>query len=488
MGATVSPGRTPKHTCCACAVRDAVVRIMRVVFALLLLFQLCTLSLTAQLIRGVVQGGSGAPIAGATVILLDSDESVAARVLTDDVGRFIAEVDHPGYQPRDAQLQGVVRGRVLDAATGEPLSSTTVSMLGDDNLALVTSSTDAHGRFSLPVLDSGTFRVGAERLGYRTAVSEPVTLSPHDTVEVDLRLTPAPLLLDSVLVSVRRAGRSLRAGEQLVFGRLLDDNARIPIPGGTVRLLTERRSVAATAITNEQGQFWLISPRAGTYWLQAGHVGYETAESPAVNLMLGDSIGVDFYLSTQAVLLAPITVTVSRRAWSDRASLIGMEGFLSRYERFARSGFGTFITRDSIAWWESRVRTIGEMLLAKASQVRSVVPFGDPSARELGGAVVMRGGRASGGEIALTCIPRYYLDGAPVPYEIVSGFGPVDLEAVEVYVSPQIPAEFSSGFPPPCGVVAYWSRRTLGVPKGRRSVWRVLAAAALITGSIFIMR
>ncbi len=384
---------------------------------------------------------------------------------------------------RQTQRQGVLHGRVQDATTGKPISSAIVSILGDDSLALVTTSTDTRGLSSLPVLEAGTFRVRAEQLGYRTTVSDSVRLGPSDTVEIELRLAPTPLLLDSILVSVRRAGRSLRAGEQLVFGRLLDDDTRFPIPAGTVRLLTERGSVAASATTTDQGQYWLISPQAGTYRLQAEHIGYETGQSPAVNLMLGDSIGIDFYLSTEAVLLAPIMVTASRRAWSDRASLIGMEGFLSRYERFARSGFGTFMIRDSIAWWETRTRTVGDMLLAKAPQVRSVVPFGDPIARELGGAVIMRGGRASGGVIESVCIPSYYLDGAPVPYTVVSAFGPADLEAVELYVSPQIPAEFLTGFP--CGVIAYWSRRTPEERTGRRTVWSVLLGAALVTGTIF---
>jgi hypothetical protein len=84
------------------------------------------------------------------------------------------------------------------------------------------------------------------------------------------------------------------------------------------------------------------------------------------------------------------------------------------------------------------------------------------------GGVVLRGG----------CNPRYYLDGV----EIVRGdpvhrpmggaqastptsqgfnpelsYPPETLEALEVYVSPSIPAEFSQGYP--CGVVALWTRR-----------------------------
>ena len=390
-------------------------------------------------------------------------------------------------QPVRAQQQGVLRGRVLDATTEEPVSAATISIIGGDDVALVTSSTGARGRFSLPVLDSGTFRVRAGQLGYRTAVSDPVRLSPRDTVEIDLWLTPAPVLLDSILVSVRRAGRSLRAGEQLVYGRLLDDDTRSPITGGIVRLVAERRSaVADSTITDDQGHFWLISPRAGTYRLQGERIGYMTSESPTLQLMLGDSIGMDFYLSTQAVLLAPITVNASRRAWSDRANLVGMEGFLSRYERFAKMGFGTLMIRDSIASWEGRVMNVGNMLLARAPQVRTIVPYGDPSARELGGAVVMRGGRASGGIIQPYCIPTYYLNGVRVPYEIVSTYGPADLEAVEVYVSPEIPAELSVGRP--CGVVAYWSRRTPGRAAIGKPLRPLLLVAAVVIGGFLILR
>jgi hypothetical protein len=389
-------------------------------------------------------------------------------------------------QPRTAQQQGVVNATVQDATTGAPVASANVSLLDEDSLALVSSTTDARGRASLPVLGAGTFRLRAERVGYRTAVSEPHTLGAGDTVAIELRLETAPFLLDSILVSVRGAGRSLRIGEQLVFGRLLDDDTRAPIPGGTVRLLTDRGSEAASVITNDQGQFWLISPRAGTYRLAAERIGYQASESPDVNLMPGDSVGFDFHLSTQAVLLAPITVTSSRRPWTERAPLIGMEGFLSRYERFARSGFGTFMTRDSIAVWDSRTRSVGDMLRWRVPAVQAVVPFGDPQASGLAGAILIRSGRASGGQIAGTCIPAYWLDGAPVPYSVVASYAPADLEAVEVYVSPQIPAEFLTGFP--CGVVAYWSRRTPDEQRSGRSVWSLLLVGVIVVGTLVLLR
>ncbi|HUF67637.1 MAG TPA: carboxypeptidase-like regulatory domain-containing protein [Longimicrobiales bacterium] len=431
-------------------------------------FLLCDVASDSQL-RVVASSGERS---ADTTVIVPRGESLAIATVS--------------LQPRPAQQQGVVNATVQDATTGAPIASANVSLLDEDSLSLVTSSTDARGRASLPVLGAGTFRLRAERVGYRTAVSEPHTLGAGDTVAIELRLETAPFLLDSILVSVRGAGRSLRIGEQLVFGRLLDDDTRTPIPGGTVRLLTDRGSEAASVITNEQGQFWLISPRAGTYRLAAERIGYQASESPDVNLMPGDSVGFDFHLSTQAVLLAPITVMSSRRPWTERAPLIGMESFLSRYERFARAGFGMFMTRDSIAVWDSRTRSVGDMLRARVPAVRSVVPFGDPQAPGLGGAIIIRYGRAIGGAIQETCIPSYWLDGAPVPYDVVASYGPSDLEAVEVYVSPQIPGEFTSGSP--CGVVAYWSRRTPGEQRRGRSVWSLLFVAAIVTGTIIFFR
>jgi 5-hydroxyisourate hydrolase-like protein (transthyretin family) len=389
-------------------------------------------------------------------------------------------------QPRPAQRQGAVYASVQDATTGAPVASASVSLLDEDSLALVTSPTDTSGRTTLPVLGAGTFRLRAERVGYRTAVSDPLTLGAGDTATVELRLEAAPFLLDSILVSVRGSGRSLRMSEQLVFGRLVDDDTRAPIPGGTVRLVSGRGSAAATAITNDQGQFWLVSPRAGTYRLQAERIGYQASESPEVNLMPGDSVGFDFHLSTQAVLLAPITVTSSRRPWDERAPLIGMESFLGRYEQFARSGFGTFMTRDSIAVWDSRTQSVGDMLRSVVPAARAVVPFGDPQAPGLGGAILIRSGRASGGRIAGTCIPAYWLDGAPVPYNVVASYGPADLEAVEVYVSPNIPADMATGFP--CGVVAYWSRRTPDPQRASRSVWSIVLVGVIVVGSVLLFR
>jgi hypothetical protein len=78
------------------------------------------------------------------------------------------------------------------------------------------------------------------------------------------------------------------------------------------------------------------------------------------------------------------------------------------------------------------------------------------------------------------CVPNYFLDGEPIPKADVWAITPDMLEAVEVYVRPTIPAEFSRGRSP-CGVVAYWSRR--GPYRGVDApTWKKVLAGAGVLG------
>lgn len=391
-----------------------------------------------------------------------------------------------------AQQAALVRGRVLDAETREAIIAASVTIVDGSGTVITAAMTGADGRFVLAVLDSGTFRLRTERLGYTTEERGPLTLSVGDTLTVDVTMTPEPLLLDQILVSVRRAGRTLRAGEELLYGRLLDDSTHDPIPGGTLRLLTTAGQVAASTISSDEGLFWLVSPRPGSYRLQGERIGYKTAEGPELKLMLGDSIGLDFYLSMQAVLLNPITVTASARPWGNRAVVKGMEDFFDRYQMFGR-GYGSFMTRDSIAEWEKRSATVGDMLLATMPAVRGVVPVSglspgggaDASGSFLGGAVILRGGRFFGGKLQTHCIPTYYLNDVAVPYEVVSEYRPGDLEGVELYVSPNVPGQFNAGFP--CGVVVYWARRSPGTRSFAGPTFRTGALVGMLVALTFLL-
>jgi hypothetical protein len=203
-----------------------------------------------------------------------------------------------------------------------------------------------------------------------------------------------------------------------------------------------------------------LSPGPGTYRLQAERIGYRTAESSELYLMLGDSIGVEFRLSTQAVLLEPITVTASARPWWERGDTRLMRQFFQRYDAYSRNGYGEFMTRDSLALWEGKPYTMGQILLANIGSVRGVGLDGSVSLHRIG---------------PEDCPPVYYLNGMQISDTVAAMFGPQDLEGVEVYVAPNIPGVL--GMRPigesalPCGVVAYWSRVSPEETPRRRTFW-----------------
>ena len=104
-----------------------------------------------------------------------------------------------------------------------------------------------------------------------------------------------------------------------------------------------------------------------------------------------------------------------------------------------RAGTGTFLTRDSLA----RFETTGAGTAGMLGQFRGVRYEGS-------GRVTMRDG----------CTPRYYVNGAPftpMAGMTIEQFPPAELEAVEIYVGTSVPAEFFGGG---CGVVVLWTRRT----------------------------
>jgi len=225
-----------------------------------------------------------------------------------------------------------VRGVVTDQESGIPLATGYVSLHRPDGEQVAQAFTDDQGRYTLQAPGPGTYQARAERLGYHAQEKGPFTLRASDTLSLDFQLSPSPLLLDSILVSVRREGRPLRAGEQLVYGRLLDDESREGISNGLVRLLQESGRSAATVLSDEQGLFWLVSPSPGSYRIQAERLGYHTATGPPLSLMPGDTMGVDFYLSMEAILLNPLVVTATAWPLSDRYDMTGMAGFWQRYK------------------------------------------------------------------------------------------------------------------------------------------------------------
>jgi len=74
---------------------------------------------------------------------------------------------------------GSITGTVIGGQTGSPLPDVAVEVAGTD----IAVATNAQGRFILRAPEPGTYTLVAERDGYATTVSEPLTLEALEVID-----------------------------------------------------------------------------------------------------------------------------------------------------------------------------------------------------------------------------------------------------------------------------------------------------------------
>lgn len=122
--------------------------------------------------------------------------------------------------PAAAQSSGVVEGRVIDRATGAPLSGIAITVVGEGSTVL----TGTDGRFRLSGVPAGEREVVARRLGLG-AETQRATVAAGAVTRVDFALETEPLLMPGVVVSTTREVRRLAetaASVGVVSGEELD--------------------------------------------------------------------------------------------------------------------------------------------------------------------------------------------------------------------------------------------------------------------------
>ncbi|HTE47772.1 MAG TPA: TonB-dependent receptor [Gemmatimonadaceae bacterium] len=95
-----------------------------------------------------------------------------------------------------AQQTGIVVGIVTDGATGQPLSGTTVSILGTQ----LGGQTDGRGHFVIRGVQSGPATVRSQRLGYRPE-SKPIAVTASDSVRVNFALQQSAVTLTEIVTT-----------------------------------------------------------------------------------------------------------------------------------------------------------------------------------------------------------------------------------------------------------------------------------------------
>ena len=184
--------------------------------------------------------------------------------------------------------------------------------------------------------------------------------------------------------------------------------------------------------TDSAGAFRFSLPRAGSYRLLAGQVGYRDAISPRLTVRTLDTLQVEFSLARDAVVLDPVIVTARSRRLTPAAQ--------DFYHRATNSIGGNFITRAEIE--RAHPLRTTELLRHIPGVQMAPIPGGNT--------VTIRG----------SCRPTVYVDGVRVEgYRTIDDLAqPLELEGLEVYRSPdQAPAQYT-GMRAGCAVVLLWTR------------------------------
>jgi hypothetical protein len=116
-----------------------------------------------------------------------------------------------GALPAAAQT---VRGTLLEAGSGRPVSGTLVRLLDAQGAARAGALSDAQGRFVIAAPGPGSYRLRAEGIGYTSATTPAMRLGADETREVEVRIAEAAIALDGVGVVAARRQRCTVRPEQ----------------------------------------------------------------------------------------------------------------------------------------------------------------------------------------------------------------------------------------------------------------------------------
>lgn len=104
--------------------------------------------------------------------------------------------------PAALQAQSV-SGRVVDRATDRPIPATSVVALTGSGRLIGEVLADSAGRFTLALRGAGSYRLRAERIGYRPVTSPEFDVSSAEALAVDLHLSAGAVELDPLTITSR---------------------------------------------------------------------------------------------------------------------------------------------------------------------------------------------------------------------------------------------------------------------------------------------
>lgn len=120
---------------------------------------------------------------------------------------FVCAVVSVPFQPLRAQT---LEGRVIDGSTEDPVAAAYVALVTGDRRSVVGITTEPDGSFSLDAPSPGDYYLYVSSIGYRPVTDGLFELGEGGSIEVEIRLEPDPVMMDSLRATVDRTERYLR--------------------------------------------------------------------------------------------------------------------------------------------------------------------------------------------------------------------------------------------------------------------------------------
>lgn len=469
-------------------------RFLRLLIGLLALSMLLATDLSGQALSGLLTSAEdGAPIAGATVMLLDANATPIGETASAEDGTYSIPIQGAGsylvlirvqgfadqlsapievpeagttYSPTlrltalggaavgadqmdDAQflaqymaevcegqfvsgLHGILLGAVRNEGSGEALAFVQVTVRWSDAFGQQFRQTRSD--------ESGFYYICDVPAGRQVAVRAQANEANTEGQAERITMTAGNMRSMDVTIPLSNPNEK---GQLIGYVRDIDSSR--PIIGATVRL----REAGRTTTTNDRGLFILREVDPGLEVMEVEVLGYDLTQEP-IQVFGGRGQELEVFVSREPIEISPIMVTVRPRSWfSDR---VGLE------DRIAK-GFGYFVLREDIELRQPN--NLGDVMYGVPG-VTVRRSGGGVSARYT---VQLRGAANMQNEL---CAPMVWMDGIKIgaDFDIFSSTVAFDIEAVEIYRgASEIPGEFSGG-DARCGVIVVWTRRGSGLGGG----------------------
>lgn len=151
-----------------------------------------------------------------------------------------------------------LRGRVLEDGRNTPVAGVAVSLVDRAGKDRAQATSDSLGRFVLEPPGAGEYVLEAERLGYEPTRSPLLAIKDEGAVSIELMMTPQPIGLEGIEVSVEVRAEELLAtygqtptslGRRWISRKDLEDMPLTTGPGDAIRW----RSVPGVWVYSDQG-------------------------------------------------------------------------------------------------------------------------------------------------------------------------------------------------------------------------------------------